>query len=139
MNEKIRETVARHQDLGSVSSPASAVTALPESDPLMANLLEDDGLLNMMEAEGTLIVSGDIDLHQAPEFRARAETFIQDNAQPRMDLSQVPFLDSAGLAALLSLSRTAKAQDKSLRLIVTGSPRRVLRITGIDRVLILED
>lgn len=105
----------------------------------MEDLLAEDGLLQMEEANGTLIVSGDVDLHQAPEFRKRAQTFIDATSNPRFDITRVPFLDSAGLAALLALSRYAKEQDKSIRLIAAGSPRRVLRITGIDRVLVIED
>ena len=54
-------------------------------------------------------------------------------------LSGVLFLDSAGLATLLALSKIARTENKDLRLVATGSPRRVLRITGIDRVLTLED
>ena len=101
--------------------------------------LEDDSQLVMEEHGDTLSVAGDVDLHQAHEFRARAEAFIRSHEQPRLDLSQVPFLDSAGLATLLALSRQAKTDGKLLRLVVTGSPRRVLKITGIDRVLVLED
>src|SRR5579883_3058173 len=37
--------------------------------------LADDGRLSMQEQGNTLIVSGDIDLHQAQEFRERAERF----------------------------------------------------------------
>jgi anti-sigma B factor antagonist len=93
-----------------------------------------------MHTEGdTLVVSGDIDLYQAPAFRSAAEAHIAAIAQPRFDLSGVPFLDSAGLATLLYLSRQAGEQEKTLRMVVTGGPRRVLKITGIDRVLMLED
>jgi anti-sigma B factor antagonist len=93
----------------------------------------------VMQAEGdTLHVHGDIDLYQAGLFRQAAEAHIRNATQPRLDLTRVPFLDSAGLAALLALSREAKAQGKTLRVAIAGSPRRVLRITGIDRMLALE-
>jgi len=110
-----------------------------KGEDTLSPALDDDGALYMEQQGDTLVVIGDIDLHQAPEFRERAETYIEEIAQPRLDLSRVPFLDSAGLATLLALSRFAKARNKALRLIVTGSPRRVLKITGIDRVLMLED
>lgn len=109
------------------------------TDEASASVLNEDGLLSMAVHGETLVAAGDIDLHQAPEFRERAEAFIRTVQQPRLDLSQVPFLDSAGLATLLALSRIAKSESKTLRLVVTGSPRRVLKITGIDRVLVLED
>lgn len=101
--------------------------------------LDEEGLLQIVESNGTLIVSGDLDLHQAAEFRKEAERHINSTSNPRLDLSRVPFLDSAGLATLLALSRVAKEQNKSIRVIAVGSPRRVLKITGIDRVLLLED
>ena len=93
-----------------------------------------------MEAEGDVLsVQGDIDLHVAPVFRQRALEHIRAADRPQLDLNRVPFLDSAGLAVLLSLSREAKSVGKELRLKACGSPRRVLRITGIDRMLQLEE
>ncbi len=93
-----------------------------------------------MEAQGDIFqVQGDIDLYVAPVFRQRALEHIHSAENPRLDLRQVPFLDSAGLAALLSLCREAKGMGKELRLMASGSPRRVLRITGIDRMLPIDD
>lgn len=99
----------------------------------------DDFDLEMHDEGDTLFVSGDIDLHQASKFGERAEMHIRQTESPRLDLTGVLFLDSAGLATLLSLSKLAQTQDKTLRLVATGSPRRVLKITGIDRVLSVED
>jgi len=94
----------------------------------------------ILQADGdTLTAAGDIDLYHATDFRHRAEKHIDDVEQPRLDLLRVPFIDSAGLAALLALSRAAKARGKALRIAVGGSPRRVLRITGIDRLLEIEE
>jgi len=93
-----------------------------------------------MRAEGdTLYVVGDIDLHQASFFRTRAEEHIRTAPQPRLDLSKVPFMDSAGLSVLLVVARLAQELGKPLRVVAAGSPRRVLRITGIDRVVTVED
>ena len=101
---------------------------------------EDQGEELILEVEGdTLHVRGDIDLYQAPVFRQRAEEHIRNVTEPRLNLRDVPFLDSAGLAALLALSREAQSAGKTLRLVVTGSPRRVLRVTGIDQMLALEE
>jgi anti-anti-sigma factor len=129
------ETVARHIDwrLGSSRMDENSTLEDDSAD------LDEEGLLQITEVDGTLVVSGDLDLHQAAEFRKEAERHINASSSPRLDLSRVPFLDSAGLATLLALSRLAKEQNKSVRVIATGSPRRVLKITGIDRVLLLED
>jgi anti-anti-sigma factor len=134
-----KEKVVRHMDwrLGSTRMNENATSSSDCSDP--DNFLEEEGLLQIEEVDGTLTVSGDLDLHQASVFLKEAERHINANSRPRLDLSRVPFLDSAGLATLLALSRFAKEQNKSIRVIATGSPRRVLKITGIDRVLLLED
>lgn len=87
----------------------------------------------------TLVMTGDLDLYEAPRFREFAEAFVRATENPRFDMTAVPFLDSAGLACLLSLSRLATTQHKTLRIAISGGPRRVLKITGIDRVLVVDD
>ena len=107
------------------------------AERLMAAL--DDGTLSVRTEGDTLIAEGDIDLYQAPAFRDAAQVHVDQADFPRLDLKGVSFLDSAGLAVLLSLARQAKAQNKTLRVLSIGSPRRVLKITGIDRVLQMEE
>ena len=56
-----------------------------------------------------------------------------------VDLLQVSFLASRGLAALVSASKQAQTRGRQLR-IVAGQNRRVLRplqLTGLDLVLSL--
>jgi anti-anti-sigma factor len=141
MKNKFAATQAavRHIDWRLGDAGRNEKPSLEENGSGLDDLLEDEGLLHIEEADGTLIVSGDLDLHQAPAFREQAEKYIHSTPNPRLDISRVPFLDSAGLATLLALSRLAKEQNKAVRLIAAGSPRRVLKITGIDRVLLLED
>ncbi len=98
----------------------------------------DDGSLHLHTEGDTLFAEGDIDLFQAPKFREAAQAHLAHHEMPIIDLRNVDFLDSAGLAVLLVLAREAKEQHKLLRVSASGSPRRVLRITGIDRVLHVE-
>ncbi len=98
----------------------------------------DDGSLRLHSQGDTLFAEGDIDLFQAPAFREAAKAHLAQHDAPLIDLRGVDFLDSAGLAVLLVLAREAKEQNKDLRVAASGSPRRVLRITGIDRVLHVE-
>lgn len=88
---------------------------------------------------GALWVSGEIDLNEASAFQEIAGEYIRKTDEPRLDLSGVEFIDSAGLAALLALVRQAQREGKMLRAQVGGSPRRVLQITGIDKLLMVED
>lgn len=97
------------------------------------------GALRMHTDGDTLFVAGDVDLYQAATFREVAERHLRETSAPRIDLQQVDFLDSAGLATLLSLSRLARKEEKTLRVVAVGNPRRVLRITGLDSILSVED
>ncbi len=97
------------------------------------------GDLTTQEVGDTLVVHGDLDLYEASTFRIAAEDYISRTEEPRFDMRDVPFLDSAGLATLLYLSRQAAKHQKTLRVLIAGGPRRVLKITGIDRLLIVEE
>ena len=93
-----------------------------------------------MEAEGDLLrVTGDVDLYVASAFKKQGTAYVRAAAAPLLDMRGVSFVDSAGLAALVSLAREAQSSGKTLRLRVAGSPRRVLRITGIDQMLSVEE
>jgi anti-sigma B factor antagonist len=52
------------------------------------------------------------------------------------DMSKTTFCDSAGVSALVRAFRRASADGCSMRLVVsTPAVRRVLSITGVDRVI----
>ncbi len=99
----------------------------------------DEHGLNTEVRGDVLIVVGDIDLYVAADFRSISEKYVVDHDSAVIDLMGVPFLDSAGLAALLSVARVARSHEHSLRVRATGNPRRVLRITGVDRLVTVED
>jgi anti-sigma B factor antagonist len=93
-----------------------------------------------MEAEGDLLrVTGDVDLYVASAFQKQGTAYVRAAAAPLLDMRGVSFVDSAGLAALVSLAREAQSSGKTLRLRIAGSPRRVLRITGIDQMITVEE
>lgn len=82
-----------------------------------------------------LRLSGEIDLYAAPQLENELETVIRAGAvHVLIDLTDVPFLDSSGLGVLLGASRRLGRDALAL----TGlslETRRVLEITGADRVL----
>ncbi len=128
----------RNRETVGAAAYAGAGVSTPRPEEVIAGSLAGSAM--RIEVEGdTLRVRGDIDLYHAERFRQQAEAHLRSVPQPLLDLTQVAFLDSAGLAALLALSREAKAQGKMLRVAIAGSPRRVLRITGIDRILTLDE
>jgi anti-sigma B factor antagonist len=55
------------------------------------------------------------------------------------DLSEVSFIDSSGLGALVQCYRTAAERDTRLVVVASAPVRRLLRVTGLDTVLKIHD
>lgn len=99
----------------------------------------DDQPLTTETRGSTLLLTGDIDLYVAGDFRQTGEAHVREHANPVIDLTGVPFLDSAGLASLLSIARVARSHDRTLHIVASGNPRRVLRITGVDQMIAIQE
>jgi anti-sigma B factor antagonist len=84
-------------------------------------------------------VTGEIDIHTAPQLENELLTLIREGAaHVVVDLSDASFLDSYGLSVLLAAARCLGRE----RFAVAGAgieSRRVIEITGADRVLVLVD
>ena len=82
-------------------------------------------------------VKGRLDLMSAPDVRARL-TGIVTAGQDRVvvDLAEVPFIDSSGLGALISVLKSARQAGGDLRIASPDEqPLTVLKLTTLDRVL----
>ena len=83
-----------------------------------------------------------IDAFSAPKLRAEFDRML-DSGVLRfvLDLTDVPFLDSAGMAALVSLLKRARQNGGDVRLIwpAEEAARRILRLTKFDRVFAMSD
>ncbi|MET9611966.1 STAS domain-containing protein [Kitasatospora indigofera] len=76
---------------------------------------------------------GDIDLDTAPALRHRLEAALREHRDVVLDLSQVTFMDCAGLGALLDASDRADRDGRHLVLRPVGPDvLRLLRITGLE-------
>ncbi|HEX2314623.1 MAG TPA: STAS domain-containing protein [Thermomonospora sp.] len=80
---------------------------------------------------------GDLDTAAAPALREHLVGVLRHSARLlTLDLGEVPFCDSAGLAVLLGTQRRAAVLGVTLRL---AAPRpqvaTLLRVTGLDRAL----
>ena len=86
---------------------------------------------------GTVVeASGELDIYTSPEFQ-RCLTNAVERFGPRVivDLTQVTFLDSSALGALIGAARQSARQVTELLLVCPpGSVSRVVAITGLDRV-----
>lgn len=85
--------------------------------------------------------SGEMDFLTEPSFRTEFFRLLDEGDRfIVLDLSGVPFCDSAGLNALLAVRR--RAVDTGTRLVLAGVQeqlRQLLHITGVDEILDVYD
>jgi anti-sigma B factor antagonist len=86
------------------------------------------------------VVHGDLDLHSADELGDRLVSAVQRGPSSLViDLSDVGFVDSQGLGALLRGTRRFRAGEGRFRLVVPAPEiRRLFEITALDRVFPLD-
>ena len=86
--------------------------------------------------QGCAIVTvvGEIDISTAPQLRERLFERAATGAPLVVDLGQVSFIDSVGLAVLVGTANRAAAHGGSLQ-VACGQPKiqELLRLTGLDR------
>ena len=83
-----------------------------------------------------------IDAYTAPQLRAELDQQLSDGCiNFVIDLSRVPFLDSAGMAALVSLLKRARQAGGDVKLVwpLEVGAQRILRLTKFDRVFDISD
>jgi anti-sigma B factor antagonist len=86
----------------------------------------------------TVLVSGEIDIATSPRLQECLAS-IADQAVVAVDLTEVPFVESSGIAVLVAEHKRRVAAGGQL--VVTGSSpltRRVFELTGVDRFLDLD-
>jgi anti-sigma B factor antagonist len=91
--------------------------------------------------KGTVVLTiyGDTDLHVASELRDYLTAAIDGTAVLVVDLSDVTFIDSMGLGALLGTMKRFRDSGGQFRLVVPrGEVRRVLEMTLLDRVFVVD-
>jgi anti-sigma B factor antagonist len=84
-----------------------------------------------------LAVAGEVDLASVNELQEALDRAAR--AQPKevwIDLTEVEFIDSTGLTALVVAHRLLDVPIRRISLICPAGPvRRVLEVAGIDRVI----
>ena len=86
---------------------------------------------------GVVRLIGRFDLLSARDVRQRLAQIVADGYRRLIvDLAEVPFMDSSGLAALISGLKAARLAGGDLRIArPTDQARSVLEITSLNRVL----
>lgn len=86
-------------------------------------------------------VHGDLDLSTVQSMNQAVDAVLSE--RPRtvvLDLSDVPFMDSSALAALVGASRKLERQGAYLAVLrPRPMPRQLLRRTSVDRILLVAE
>lgn len=88
-----------------------------------------------------LSLTGDLDVYTAPRLKEAIAKSVDDGAkQLALDLSEVRFLDSTGLAVIVGGLKRAKENDGALILVAPNEQiRRILTITDLIKILVVKD
>jgi anti-sigma B factor antagonist len=85
----------------------------------------------------TIAVNNRLDAFSAAGFRSQLQILLDQGVNRLViDLSQTPFLDSAGMAALVSALKQCRQRNGDVRLVAPQSEavKRILELTKFDRV-----
>ena len=90
-----------------------------------------------LDQAAVTVTPAEIDISNADTVRTDLLSVVSEGpATLVVDMSQTTFCDSAGVNALVRVYRQARAAGVPVRLVITGSAvRRVLAITGVDRLI----
>ncbi len=85
----------------------------------------------------TIAPQGRLDTLRALEFRKQVQAVLDSGAKNLvLDLSQTPFLDSAGMAVLVSALKQCREQGGDARMVWPQAEpvKRILSLTKFDRI-----
>jgi anti-sigma B factor antagonist len=88
-----------------------------------------------------LTVAGEVDLATAPALRERLRELRAEERPVRVDLSQVEFMDSSGLAVLVAATNEARANGWRFAVDPDVAPqvRRLFQIAGVEAFILGHD
>jgi anti-sigma B factor antagonist len=88
--------------------------------------------------EWTIVaVSGELDLYTSPTLRSSIHDAAAPGRQIAVDLTDVSFIDSSGLGALVGALKHVRELDGSFAVIAPddGPLSRLLGLTGLDQIV----
>ncbi|HEY3831613.1 MAG TPA: STAS domain-containing protein [Acidimicrobiia bacterium] len=95
--------------------------------------------INFRQVDGavTLEVSGELDLADAVRFQDDVRRYGDvTSGRIDLDLTDVSFLDSSGMQALVNARRSLVDEGREFRVVaLSPAAQRVLHLTGLDEVL----
>jgi anti-sigma B factor antagonist len=117
-------------------------TKSPSADPPLREALRPSGpprlelrIENQPDAV-VVLVGGELDLLTAPKLSARLDGVIRASTNSIvLDLSDVEFMDSAGLQILLNIRRRLARTSRTLSVICDGAVRHVIEFARLTETL----
>ena len=94
------------------------------------------------EQQGASIVAftGEVDLESSPAAREILLKCFESTSKVIVDLSEVTYIDSSGVASLVEALQAAKKNGSQFSLAAVSEPtRRVLELARLDKVFTLYD
>jgi anti-sigma B factor antagonist len=83
-------------------------------------------------------VGGEVDLSWSPQVRKAVLDALQTEKPVAIDLSQVEYIDSSGIAALVEGFQTARGKKQAFGLLNVSKPvLSVLKLARLDRVFVI--
>ncbi len=95
----------------------------------------------LREGPRLLTVEGEMDLYNADEFKKAVSILLADGSESIViDLSELTYIDSSGIGALLFTVTQARAKNLPVCFVgVTGSVRTVIELTSLLGFLPIEN
>jgi anti-anti-sigma factor len=84
-----------------------------------------------VDPDGTLRLSGEFDMSSVETFRMAVETSVDPDRELVFDLTDLTFIDSSGIRAILTVSQEIRANGVVLRH-PQPNVRRVIELIGIE-------
>ncbi len=93
------------------------------------------------EGDFTIVaLSGEVDLHFSPEARKHILQHLNDNKHVLVDLAEVSYIDSSGIASLVEGFQMARSKQLRFGLLgVSEAARQVLQLARLDKVFPIKD
>jgi anti-sigma B factor antagonist len=85
----------------------------------------------------TVAVAGQVTVDSSPRLRSVLQQLIREGIGPVLviDLSEVSYSDTSGIATLIEASKTAREYSAQLRLVgMSGQPRVLAEVTELEQI-----
>ncbi len=98
------------------------------------------GDLNQAQNQDVVRLTGSVDLEHSPEIRRTLLDAVAAGVRVFVDLSEVTYIDSSGIACLIEALQVARNHSADLGLIaVSRQAMRVLELARLDMVFSIHD